>query len=62
MVLAGETDVLEENLPRRHLSTTNRTYQTRARTRAAVVKSQRLTASAMARPACQLTQPIGNVI
>jgi hypothetical protein len=37
MVLAGETEVLGENLPR-------------ARTRAAALGSQRLTASAMARP------------
>jgi hypothetical protein len=50
MVLAGETEVLGENLPDVTLSTTNPTYQTRARTWAAAVGSHRLTASAMARP------------
>jgi hypothetical protein len=47
MVLAGETEVLGENAT---LSITNLTCQTRARTRAASVGSQRLTTSAMARP------------
>jgi hypothetical protein len=40
------------------LSTTNPTCQTRARTRAAAVGSQRLTASAMARPITQTCSPI----
>jgi hypothetical protein len=45
-ILAGETEVLKENLPWRYKSH----CQTRARTGAAAVGSQRLTASAMARP------------
>jgi hypothetical protein len=49
MVLAGETEVLGENL----LSTTNPSFQTRARTWAAAVGSQRLTASVMARSISQ---------
>jgi hypothetical protein len=40
----------EKTCPDATLSTTNPTCQTRARTRAAAVGSQRLTASAMARP------------
>jgi hypothetical protein len=48
--LAGETEVLGEACPDANLSTTNHTCQTRARTRAAAVGRQRLTASATARP------------
>jgi hypothetical protein len=40
----------EKTCPDATLSTTNTTCHTRARTRAAAVESQRLTASAMARP------------
>jgi hypothetical protein len=40
----------EKTCPGAILSTTNSTCQTRARPRAAAVGSQRLTASAMARP------------
>jgi hypothetical protein len=50
-ILAGETEVLGENLPQRHfvLHKIPRD-QTRARPRAAAVRSQWLTAWAMARP------------
>jgi hypothetical protein len=46
----GKPKYSEKNFPGATLSTTNPTFQTRARTRAAAVGSQRLTASAMARP------------
>jgi hypothetical protein len=49
--LAGETEVLGENLPPTPLCPPQIPHnQTRARTRAAAVGSQRLTAWAMARP------------
>jgi hypothetical protein len=48
-VLAGETEVLGETCPDGTLSTTNSTCPTQARTWAAAVGSQRLTASAMPR-------------
>jgi hypothetical protein len=50
--LAGETDVLGENLPQRHF-VHHKSHMTRPRleTRTAAVGSQRLTAWAMARPA-----------
>jgi hypothetical protein len=49
--LAGETEVLGENLPQRHF-VHHKSHMTRplARTRTAAVGSQRLTAWAMARP------------
>jgi hypothetical protein len=46
----GKPKYSEKTCPDAILSTTNPTCQTRARTRAAVAGSQRLTASAMARP------------
>jgi hypothetical protein len=46
----GKPKYSEKTCPDATLSTTNLTCQTRARTRAAVVGSQRLTASAMAWP------------
>jgi hypothetical protein len=49
--LAGETEVLGENLPQRHLSPSqNPIWQQQGWTRAAAVGSRRLTAWAMARP------------
>jgi hypothetical protein len=51
MILAGETEVLGENLPSATLPTTNPTWiDPGARTRASAVRGQRLTAWAMARP------------
>jgi hypothetical protein len=51
MRLARETEVLGENLPQRHFVPPQIPHdQTRVRTRAAQVGSQRLTAWAMARP------------
>jgi hypothetical protein len=46
----GKPKYSEKPAPAPILSTTNPTCQTRARSRAAAVGSQRLTASAMARP------------
>jgi hypothetical protein len=46
----GKPKYSERTWPGAILSTANPTCQTRARTRAAAVGSQRLTASAMARP------------
>jgi hypothetical protein len=46
----GKPKYSENTCPSATLSTTNPTWQTRARTRAAAVGSQRLTAWAMARP------------
>jgi hypothetical protein len=48
--LQGKSKYSEKTCPGAILSTTNPTCQTRARTRAAAVGSQRLTATAMARP------------
>jgi hypothetical protein len=48
--LAGETEVLGETCPSATLSTRNSTCQTRVRSRAVAVGSQRLTAWVMARP------------
>jgi hypothetical protein len=54
--LAGETEVLGENLPQRHFGPSQIPHdQTRVWTRAAAVGSLRLTAWAMARPHCLLT-------
>jgi hypothetical protein len=47
----GKPKYSEKTCPDATLSTTNPTYQTQARTRAAAVGCQRLTASAVARPA-----------
>jgi hypothetical protein len=49
----GKPKYSEKSYPDATLSTTNTTCQTQARTRAAAVGSQRLTASAMARPSKQ---------
>jgi hypothetical protein len=49
-VLAGETEVLRENLPRRHFVHHKSQLPHPGRTRVAAVGSQRLTSSAMARP------------
>jgi hypothetical protein len=46
----GKPKYSEKTCPDATLSTTNPTCQTRARTRASAMESQRLTASAMARP------------
>jgi hypothetical protein len=46
----GRGNLLEKTCPDATLSTTNPSCQIRTRTRPAVVESQRLTASAMARP------------
>jgi hypothetical protein len=51
----GKPKYSEKTCPGAILSTTNTTCQTRARTRAAAVGSQRLTASAMARPSSTVT-------
>jgi hypothetical protein len=50
----GKPKFSEKTYPDATLSTTNPTYQTRARTWVAAVGSQRLTASAMARPPIHL--------
>jgi hypothetical protein len=54
--LAGETEVLGENLPRRHL-VHHKSHMTRPglEPRAAAVGSQRLTAWAMTRPYLDVT-------
>jgi hypothetical protein len=49
----GKPKYSEKTSPDANLYTTNPTCQTRAQTRAAAVGSQRLTASAMARPLFQ---------
>jgi hypothetical protein len=54
--LAGEPKYSEKTYSSATLSTTNPTCQTRERTRAAAVGSQRLTASAMARPLTSLNE------
>jgi hypothetical protein len=56
MWLAGETEVLGENLPRRHFVHQKFHLPSRARTRTAAVGSQRLTVSAMARPPPKLNE------
>jgi hypothetical protein len=48
--LAGETDVLGENLPQRHFCPSQNPTWPEVWTRAAAVGSRRLTAWAMARP------------
>jgi hypothetical protein len=57
-VWQGKPKYSEKTCPDATLSTTNPACQTRARTRAAAVGSQRLTASATGLPACSIvTQP-----
>jgi hypothetical protein len=51
--LAGETEVLGENLLQRHF-VHHKSHMTRARTRSAAVGSQRLIAWAMAQPYSQI--------
>jgi hypothetical protein len=54
--LAGEPEVLGENLPQRHFCPSKIPHkQTRVWTRAATVGSRRLTAWAMARPCLTVT-------
>jgi hypothetical protein len=53
--LAGETEVLGENLPRRHFVHHKSHLPDTARTRAAAVGNQRLIASAVARLASRYT-------
>jgi hypothetical protein len=50
----GKPKYSKKTCPDATLSTTNLTCQIRARTRAAAVGSQRLTASAMVRPASEI--------